>query len=48
MSVCKSNKPKFTYFCPLVRPRGKLKMFGFIKNTCCTTKKNMLLKNVCF
>ena len=27
-----------TYFCILVRPRGKLKMFGFIKHMCCTTE----------
>ena len=50
MSVYKSNKSKFTYFCLLGRPKEKLKLFGFIKHTCCTTKKKKkkLLKNYVF
>ena len=34
-----------TYFCILVRPRQKLKMFGFIKHTCCTTEEKSHYKN---
>ena len=38
------NKSKFTYFCLLVRPRGKLKMFGFIKHIYCTTEEKLCYK----
>ena len=37
-----------TYFCILVRPRQKLKMFGFIKHTCCTTEEKSHYKKMYF
>ena len=48
ISTYKSNKSKFTYFCLLVRSRGKLKMFGFIKHICCTTEEKLCYKNCMF
>ena len=40
-SAYKSNKSKFTYFCLLIRPRGRRKMFGFIKHAWCTIKEKL-------
>ena len=36
-----------TYFCILVRPRQKLKMFGFIKHTCCNAEEKLHYEKKC-